>query len=188
MVMISLTEQREKIVDASFPFYFDALGFVAPLPKELPKWQAVYRPFLGQVWVGVIALIIISGPTYWLLQTKSLKPTDQNLRIKLVSTSMYFISLILRNSTKDKLEVPKQASSKILLVSWLIFSIVISAAYTGNLISFMTYPGIENPINTAEDILTSGYDIKIYNYGGSETAAFEATQTLPIKMFGSLKL
>ena len=52
----------------------------------------------------------------------------------------------------------------------------------------MTYPGIENPINTAEDILTSGYDIKIYNYGGSETAAFEATQTLPIKMFGSLKL
>ena len=40
----------------------------------------------------------------------------------------------------------------------------------------MTYPGIENPINTAEDILTSGYDIKIYNYGGSETAAFEATQ------------
>ena len=52
----------------------------------------------------------------------------------------------------------------------------------------MTYPGIENPINTAEDILTSGYDIKIYNYGGSEKAAFEATQTLPIKMFGSLKL
>ena len=80
------------------------------------------------------------------------------------------------------------ASSKILLVSWLVSSIVIYVAYTGNLISYMTYPGIENPINTAEDILTSGYDIKIYNYGGSETAAFEATQTLPIKMFGSLKL
>ena len=40
----------------------------------------------------------------------------------------------------------------------------------------MTYPGQESPKDTAEDILKSGYSIDIYNYGGSEIAAFTASQ------------
>ena len=56
------------------------------------------------------------------------------------------------------------------------FSFIMAAAYTGSLISFMTYPGKENPINTAEEILESGYDIEIRHYGGMETVSFEATQ------------
>ena len=36
MGMISLTQEREAVIDFCVPFYFDSLGFVAPLPKDLP--------------------------------------------------------------------------------------------------------------------------------------------------------
>ena len=62
-----------------------------------------------------------------------------------------------------------------------------STAYTGNLISVMTYPGMENPINNADGILDSGYDIDIRHYGGIETSFFEATQNPSFKQIWEAK-
>ena len=61
-------------------------------------------------------------------------------------------------------------------LSWLSFCFVISAAYAGNLISVMAYPGVERPINNAKDVLDSGYAVDIYDYGGVAHVTFEATQ------------
>ena len=36
MGLISITREREAVIDFSMPFYYDSIGFVAPLPKELP--------------------------------------------------------------------------------------------------------------------------------------------------------
>ena len=69
MGMLSLTEDREAVIDFSTPFYFDGISFMAPLPKELPKYLAIFKPFLGQVW----AFVIFSGPLYWLI----LVPTEE---------------------------------------------------------------------------------------------------------------
>ena len=51
----------------------------------------------------------------------------------------------------------------------------------------MTYPGKESPINKAADILKSGYGIECYHYGGSEVAAFEATQNPSYQEIWKLK-
>ena len=88
---------------------------------------------------------------------------------------LYCLSLVLKNTTREKLQIPGKNSFRIFLISWLVFCFIISATYTGNLISFMTYPGQESPINTAEDILKSGYDIVNYDHGGVDHVAFEAT-------------
>ena len=188
MGSISLTEERERVIDFSFPFYFDVLGFVAPLPKELPKWQALYRPFLGEVWVGVITLIMIWGPIYWLVQRKGRAYSIQEKKPKLSSTSLYFIAIILRNNTASSFRTPTKLSSQTLLICWLLTSLIISAAYTGNLISFMAYPGIEDPINTVDDIIATGIDVEMHNYGGFETASFQATQNPSYKQIWNSKI
>ena len=48
MGKISITKEREEVFDFCFTFYFDSLGFVAALPKQLPKYQEIFKPFLGQ--------------------------------------------------------------------------------------------------------------------------------------------
>ena len=177
MGMISLTEDRERVIDFSTPFYFDGLGFVGPLPKDLPKYLALIKPFVGQVWIFVIIFVIFSGPVYWLLLTFSDKKSGRKSKENFSETFLYCLSLILKNTTKDRLVLPKkERSTKIFLISWFVFCLVVSTAYTGNLISFMTYPGKENSINSAEDILNSGHVIEHFDYGGVGYIAFEATE------------
>ena len=36
----------------------------------------------------------------------------------------------------------------------------------------MAYPGIEDPINTVDDIIANGIDVEMHDYGGFETASF----------------
>ena len=171
MSMISVTQEREAIIDFCVPFYFDFLGFVAPLPKELPKYKAIFRPFSGHCWILLLTCLVLSGPVY-----SAVLQISHKLQTKVGHSSLFCLSLLLKNTTKEKLNLPQFVSSQLFLVSWLFFCIIISAAYSGNLVSFMTYRGMENPINTAEDILDSGYDIVLYDYGGVEHAAFGATE------------
>ena len=173
MGLIAVTQERESVIDFCVPFYFDFLGFVAPLPKEFPKYEAIFRPFSTHCWVLLLTCLVLSGPVY----SAVLKISDK-LETKVGDSFLYCLSLLLKNTTKDKLNLPQLISSQLLLVSWLVFCIIISAAYSGNLISFMTYPGTENPLNTAQDIIESEYDIEIYDYGGATRAAFEATENI----------
>ena len=171
MGLIAVTQERESVIDFCVPFFFDFLGFVAPLPKELPKYEAIFRPLSGHCWILLLTCLVLAGPVY----SAALKISDK-LGTKVGDSSLFCLSLLLKNTSKDKLKLPHCVSTQLFLVSWLVFCIIISAAYSGNLISFMTYPGMENPINTAKDIIDSGYDIEIYDYGGAEHAAFEATE------------
>ena len=170
--MLSATSERSQAVDFSIPFYFDSLSSVAPLPKDLPKYFAIVKPFLAYTWMLVALFAFLSGPTYWLTLQSSEK------REGFVSMCVYCISLLLRNPTIGKLELPCKSSQKVFLFTWLIFCFLISAAYTGNLISFLTYPGKEKEINSAEDIIKSGYNVEGVDYGGTE-AQFYATNSEP---------
>ena len=120
----------------------------------------------------VALFAFLSGPTYWLTLQSSEKIEG------FVSMCVYCISLLLRNPTIGKLELPCKSSQKVFLFTWLIFCFLISAAYTGNLISFLTYPGKEKEINSAEDIIKSGYNVEGVDYGGTE-AQFYATNSEP---------
>ena len=52
------------------------------------------------------------------------------------------------------------------------FSLIMTVAYTGNLTSFMTNPGFEDPLDTPAKLLEKGVQLGMYNYQGSTTLAF----------------
>ena len=52
------------------------------------------------------------------------------------------------------------------------FSLIMTVAYTGNLTSFMTNPGFEDPLDTPAKLLEKGVKLGMYNYQGSTTLAF----------------
>ena len=59
------------------------------------------------------------------------------------------------------------------MVKWeLHFSLIMTVAYTGNLTSFMTNPGFEEPLDTPAKLLEKGVKLGMYNYQGSTTLAF----------------
>ena len=88
--------------------------------------------------------------------------------------TFYCISVVLKSPVRETIEIP--AHGRPYFVAWWIFSFIATAAYTGNLIAFITSPGLKAPINTPEEIIKSQIPIKQYNYNGATNVAFEASQ------------
>ncbi len=49
-------------------------------------------------------------------------------------------------------------------------------AYQGNLVAFMTNPGIQEPLDTPAKVIQKNIPIGMYNYQGSTTLSFQATR------------
>ena len=62
---------------------------------------------------------------------------------------------------------PERGSSRIVIATWFLFSIMMYATYTGNLVAFLTSPKIKLPVETMDDIPGSGYKL-----GGLHNGAF----------------
>ena len=62
------------------------------------------------------------------------------------------------------------------LTAQIFFSLIIATAYNGNLVAFMTEPGMQEPFDTPEKVLDEKIDIGMYNYQGSTTIAFSGTK------------
>ena len=56
------------------------------------------------------------------------------------------------------------------------FSVIMATAYKGNIVAFLTEPGLEDSIDTPALIVKSEIPIGMYNYQGSTTLAFESSQ------------
>ena len=56
------------------------------------------------------------------------------------------------------------------------FSVTMATAYKGNIIAFLTEPGLEDSIDTPAKIIESEIPIGMYNYQGSTTLAFESSK------------
>ena len=50
-----------------------------------------------------------------------------------------------------------------------------ATAYRGNVVAFLTQPGMEGSIDTPDKIIESNIPIGMYNYQGSTTLAFESS-------------
>eukprot|EP00095_Tigriopus_kingsejongensis_P011199 maker-scaffold263_size232787-snap-gene-0.15 protein:Tk11199 transcript:maker-scaffold263_size232787-snap-gene-0.15-mRNA-1 annotation:"ras-related protein rab-8a" len=54
--------------------------------------------------------------------------------------------------------------------------LIIFTAYTGNLVAFMTLPGIQSALDTPAKVLEADLPVAMYNYEGSTTIAFSGTK------------
>ena len=167
--MLSLEEDRARVVDYGVPFYFDGITVAAPRPRELPRYTAMARPFRPRVWLWLGAVLALAGPVASITErpearlSTEVSARDGYSRAALGSTVLFCLSLLLRSTTRARLPLPPRPPARFFLTGWMAFSLITSAAYTGNLVSYMTYPGRENPVNNAEARTTVTYSaVSIY--------------------------
>jgi hypothetical protein len=74
----------------------------------------------------------------------------------------------MTSSTRQAPNHPTLCNTDIFLFSnflfIFVFSIIMTVAYTGNLVAFMTDPGLQAPLDTPEKILEKDLPIGMYNY------------------------
>ena len=71
---------------------------------------------------------------------------------------------------------------------WLIYCIVISSSYAGNLMAFMTTPSLTSPIDTLKQVLDSGLSWAMVLYGEEEEEMMQKSTDPVIKRIWDEKM
>lgn len=138
---IGITYDRTNVVDFSYPYLFDYVKFVTKTPGYVSKETALFHPFTLNVWLCLFLSIILVAILCRVLLRK---------KYSFQIIFLYIIGIILNQG--KKIEV-KNTKHIVLICSWFFGAVFLSYSYTAVLLSFMTVPLRENPIDNKRQLL-----------------------------------
>ncbi|XP_046572367.1 glutamate receptor ionotropic, delta-1-like isoform X2 [Haliotis rubra] len=149
---LTVTQEREKVMDFVYPYYYDTGAALYKLPDKMSKkWLTLIRPFkwevflcLGMVFIGMTFLL--SGMEFVNIRKKKLPMTAADI----LGSSVWHISgTFFRHGSNS---LPKSSPGRILISFVWLFCIIMVAAYSGNLIAFLTVSKNYPPFKTLAEV------------------------------------
>ncbi|XP_076347632.1 glutamate receptor ionotropic, kainate glr-3-like [Tachypleus tridentatus] len=173
--MFTITEDRKEVVDFTKTIYLDGIDILMQHPKESDNTSALLAPFSINVWVMIIVSFFAMGPVIYamqVLQRKLVKldeTTDRRNRLTLAECVWFVYAGLVKQGSELS---PIYDSTRILLATWWIFTLIVTAFYTANLTAFLTLPYYKT-INSLDMLLQHPETTWLVKYGGALDAAIE---------------
>lgn len=83
--------ERWTSFDSTYPYHNEGFGFLAHLPKPLPKWKSLLLPFSGKLWAATIVCTMFVAVTFaFLLAVISEDPKNKDYVSNILAVSKYF--------------------------------------------------------------------------------------------------
>ncbi|XP_066981215.1 ionotropic receptor 93a-like [Macrobrachium rosenbergii] len=124
-----------KELDFTVPIEPATLTFSMAKPTLKPRWQSLYYPLTGQVWVSILAMMIVM-PAVFIMIT-NIGSNRENKR----HTGRIILEMTGTLLGQNFHSQPSTRNSRRLLVGfWLVFAFIMGTAYRGNLTAFLTIP------------------------------------------------
>ncbi|GFQ71345.1 lig_chan-Glu_bd domain-containing protein [Trichonephila clavata] len=136
---ITQNEDRQAVVDFSTSYYITATTFGVVKPSPVPAAYAVAYPFTLPVWALIFCLLIIVPAIFLLL----------NVRLSYLRLFLLLFGSILNQPLNLE---RKSIKVTILVLTWLLFTTLISSFYSSLLLSFMTMPLEQRILQTFREL------------------------------------
>ncbi|KAL7301884.1 hypothetical protein TKK_0005486 [Trichogramma kaykai] len=162
------TAQLHEQFDTSMPFLDDCASFISLASTALPKYRAMLGPFQLTVWLmlcaSYLALIVpLSFNSKYTRRQLLRQPSAVN-GIFWYIFSTYTNSFSVENPLLDY-GIAKNSTTLLLAIYWL-FTIIVTACYTGSIVAFITLPIYPEAIETAAELQTYRYRIGTLDHDG----------------------
>ncbi|XP_055954811.1 glutamate receptor ionotropic, kainate 2-like [Patella vulgata] len=160
---ISLTAEREEVVDYTTPVMEDGAGLI--LRKFEDTYGKIFRsfkPFTLNVWITIGFVLLAVGLILGFVDKVSpyrgkTSEIGQEVKTTSVADDIWIVyGSYMEQGTEF---TPSNASGRFILGFWWIFTILIISSYTASLAAFLTVAFFDKPIKTIDD-LTSQSEIK----------------------------
>ncbi|XP_069982149.1 ionotropic receptor 21a-like [Penaeus vannamei] len=154
--------RRFERFEFALPHTFAAYSLSMKKPGLSDKWESLYYPLAGAVWLSVVGVTVVVLLVMLVMneigdfsgQSKRLEPGT--IVLEVVGT------LIGENLYKT---LPTATSGRIVLTVWLVFAFVIGTAYTGNLTAALTLPKYPPRVETIEELVKAVDKVTIEPWG-----------------------
>ncbi|XP_076806282.1 glutamate receptor ionotropic, delta-1-like [Clavelina lepadiformis] len=167
---MTITPQREKVVDFTKRYMDYAVGILMKKPKTVTNLFAFLNPFDNTVWYSIIAgLFLVSLLLYVLNRVSPKRQQGPPYRDNSLHGTFWFVysSLVQQGTDMNLITL----SSQIVTGVWWFFILIIVSSYTANLAAHLTVTRMENRISSFRDLATqtdmeygTARDTSIYDF------------------------
>ncbi|XP_011501036.1 PREDICTED: glutamate receptor ionotropic, delta-1, partial [Ceratosolen solmsi marchali] len=122
-------------------------------PKSLSRVFLFMAPYTSETWGCLISSLILIGSILYLMVKFSPRPSDIQDTIGFTTTwqcNWYIYGALLQ---QGGMHLPKADSARLIIGTWWLVVMVVVATYSGNLIAFLTFPRMDAPIDSVDDLL-----------------------------------
>ncbi|KAK7072318.1 hypothetical protein SK128_010299 [Halocaridina rubra] len=152
---VFLELHRWKLVDYSTPYNFERGCFVAPSPKPLVSWTSPFLPFAWSTWISIAIYLAVGGLLLYIIANLSINQEPNTF----ISFSYDYLYTLGALTMKSFAKVPKFLPVRIYVGFTWIFGLIISTAYSANLIAFLSVTQYTAPIDTMKELSRSNLRI-----------------------------
>ncbi|XP_060078529.1 glutamate receptor-like [Ylistrum balloti] len=156
---LTITMEREKVVDFSKPFMNTGISIMIKKPeKQKPGVFSFMKPFSVSLWMCIVigyfvvsfGIFLVSrfSPTEW--KRIRMRTGTEYLNKFTLKSSLWFSmgSLMLQGSDT----CPRSAAGRIIGGTWWLVVLIVISSYTANLAAFLTIERLLTPISSADDL------------------------------------
>lgn len=151
---LSITSERERIIDFSHPFYHTGLG-IAVSRKPIPTWWGIIRGFVSLEFarvVGVLVLILfVFGFLIWLFERKHNSEQFDTHPKKGLGSGFWWAAVTMTTvGYGDK--APRTLGGRFIALVWMFLGIFIISSITAAITSALTVASLEFGIQGPKDL------------------------------------
>jgi polar amino acid transport system substrate-binding protein len=165
---ISITAQRETLMDFSQPIFESGLQIMIPADNQ--GSPSLMRALLSRelfMAIGIaFALLLTGGMLMWYFERRAQPYFDRKLNDAWFPSFWWALNLVVNGGFEER--VPRSAFGKVFGVILVISSLFVVSVFTARITSVMTVEAITNSVNSVNDL----YGRRIATIEGSTSATF----------------
>ncbi|CAG5132019.1 unnamed protein product, partial [Candidula unifasciata] len=166
---LSITTQREDVIDFTIPYTEDGVGILTKRNKQ--DSQAMFRlftPLQPVVWVCLGGSIIGVSLILYVINRQS--PFTRREGLSFFSCFWAILGSTLNQGSEMQ---PKSNSGRLVLGSWWVFTIVFVSTYTANMAAVLTVTIYDKPINSLAELASQSEVKPVVRSGTNMYALFK---------------
>jgi polar amino acid transport system substrate-binding protein len=152
---LTVTSEREKILDFTHPFFHTGLGIAVPHKTRKP-WLAVFRSFftfpVPHLIGGLFLFLILIGFLIWRFEHKT-NPSQFGHGTKEGIGAGIWWSAVTLTTVGYGDKAPVTLMGRILALFWMIIGIAVVAVLTAHITSNLTLTQLATPVKGVEDLI-----------------------------------
>jgi polar amino acid transport system substrate-binding protein len=181
---ITITPDRERVVDFSQPFYSTGLGIAVPVRSAL-LWREIERAIISSGFfqaAGVlIGLALLMGALIWLFERRHNEDFGGDAAKGLGASIWWSAEPMTQASTGHR--GPKTMAGRALAIIWMIVSIITIAVFTASVTSALTTREMRGVVNGLDDLP----QVRVGAVGGTSSIGFLDAQRIRYGSFDNAK-
>jgi ABC-type amino acid transport substrate-binding protein len=182
---LTVTHDREKRVDFSHSYFNTGLG-IAFIPKQSSGWSAVVRRVFSEVFLkiiaGILVMLVVTGTLVYFFERKHNAEQFGNGVFNGVANGIWWAAVTMTTVGYGD-RVPKTVGGRIMALIWMFSALLIIASFTASVTSTLTVSRLESTINSSRDLR----DVRVATVTDSTSSKYLARERIPFFRYATVE-